>query len=156
MNRLLLFAGAVRRDGWVTLDGNPDRGCDITALVPPLPPEVTERRWDAVEWVHGIGSIYPWDAATLLAELRAVLSPDGVLMLEQPDAGLVAQAMLLNPRFVWWMFGDPSFREPLHMNRWAYTPASLEAAVREAGFTRVDVVPPRRHPERDFRLEARP
>lgn len=145
MNLLMLCAGDARREGWRTLDA---RGGDFIAKIPPLPASVKLIAWDEIEWIHGVGSFYPWDAAALLEELRNCLAPDGRLSLEQPDWRKAVSR-------VEWLFGDPSLKEPLIMNRWAYTPESLAAAVHAAGFSRVEILPAQHHvPARDFRVEA--
>jgi hypothetical protein len=151
MKRLLLMSGIHHPEGWTTLDANPANKPDIVATIPPLPPDVWLTKWDEIEWVHGITSLYPWDGERVLKELYwAVQRPDGVLVLEQCD---YHHAHWTIPH----VFGDPEHREPLHMNRWAYTPDSLTEAVKAAGFTRVEILPAQHHvPSRDFRLEARP
>lgn len=155
--KLILCAGPTRRSGWQTLDSSPVHGPDICATIPPLPPVVKLIKWDAIELVHGITSFYPWEAQQLLGEIRNVLEPDGVLILEQPDVDIVAASLIGSSAKVRWMFGDPSYKDPAFMNKWGYTPASLTAALNEAGFTRIEVKPAQYHlPSRDFRIEARP
>jgi hypothetical protein len=151
MKRLLLMSGIHHPEGWVTLDANPANKPDIVATIPPLGVEMLMTKWDQVEWIHGITSLYPWDAHQVLMQIRELcIAPDGLLVLEQPN---YHHAKCAIPS----VFGDPAPREPLHMNKWAYTPESLDAAVRTAGFTRVEILPAQHHnPARDFRLEARP
>jgi hypothetical protein len=114
------------------------------------------RSWDVIEWVHGVGTFYPWDAEAILADVIRCLSPDGVLVLEQPDLVEVAQSILSREELVWWMFGDPSHRSPGMMNRWAYSRNSLVGLLRRVGFSRITVTPARYHGalRRDFRVEA--
>lgn len=150
--KLILCAGATRRDGWTTLDASPLHGPDICATVPPLPTEVKRHKWEAVELIHGISSFYPWEADQLLAELRDVMEPDGVLILEQPD---ISKAMASG--VVRWVFGDPSHGHAGYMNHWGYTPGTLTERLLAAGFTRLKVLPAQHHyPPRDFRIEAQP
>jgi hypothetical protein len=156
MRCLMLCSRAVKRVGWVTLDANSAHGPDIMAKIPPLPLEVTGILWDAIELVHGITSFYPWEARALLREIRSILTPEGMLILEQPDARVAARHLLENgdPQ---WLFGDASLGDPLHMCRWAYTPESLLALVVASGFSRVSMLPAQHHlSSRDFRIEARP
>lgn len=144
----MLGAGRQRRDGWMTLDANPKVEADFTALIPPLPAAVQAIRWDEIEWIHGITSLYPWDAEILLKELHSVLEPGGKLILEQPHFYSAIEN-------VEWLFGDPRFADPLHMNHWAYTPDTLAALLKSAGFSTIDLLSPLHHnPARDFRLEA--
>jgi hypothetical protein len=155
MNRLMLCAGKSRREGWKTLDCNREHSPDVLALIPPLPLSVKVIQWDEIEWIHGITSFYPWEAKALLIELKDALVSGGKLVLEQPDAQYVAQAVIHDPQYVRWLFGDPQFRNPAHMNKWAYSPDSLSQLLREVGFERVIQAAALHHePARDFRLEA--
>jgi hypothetical protein len=149
VNRLMLCAGSMRRAGWQTLDADAKHAPDFLATIPPLPDAVKAQRWDEIEWVHGIASLYPWDAGVVLREILGALAPGGKLVLEQPDMRKAAG----NPR---WLFGDPAFREPLHMNKWAYTPETLFDLLKEVGFGRVEIILPAQYhvPTRDFRMEA--
>lgn len=147
----MLCAGRTWREGWTRIDANPKMEPDIVATIPPLPAEVTRQLWDEVELVHGIGTFYPWDAEQLLFEIRGVLSGNGKLILEQPNAWNCSAA--LRPE---WVFGDPTFRNPLHMNKWIYTPDTLTALLRQCGYSRIAEKPAEYHggTERDFRIEA--
>ena len=153
--KLLFCAGAQKRKGWRSHDGNPESGADIIATVPPLPPAIRAVEWAEIEWIHGVGTFYPWVGREILAELRDVLIPAGKLVLEQPDARMAAKMMLADPRFAWCMFGDPSHKDPSMMNAWAYTPAELRGILLDLGFRRVEILPALWHNgKRDFRLEA--
>ncbi len=149
MNRLSIMAGVTgHREGWKTLDCKP--GADYVALVPPLPREVRSQQWDEIELIHGIGQLYPWDGEALLKEIRAILKPDGVLILEQPNFVIASS----EPE---WTYGDPGPRDPLHMVKWGYSPQSLCELLSFCGFTRQELKPAQYHvPARDFRIEARP
>lgn len=148
MNRLILCCGIHKRPGWKTLDANLEHHPDFLATIPPLPREVREQFWDEVEWVHGITSVYPWEAREVLCCLYRYMRPGGKLVLEQPDFRKAVER-------VDWLYGDPSLKDPLIMNKWAYTPDSLSAMVLECGFNRVEISEARHHmPDRDFRLEA--
>lgn len=148
MNCLILCAGKTRRSGWKTLDANPTCEPDYVCNIPPLPSEVTSIKWNTVEWIHGITSFYPWEAADLLMEIHEILADDGKLILEQPDFNRVAGRME-------WIFGDPTFADPLHMNRWGWSPGSLTAALEIAGYSKVMTGPAKYHNiNRDFRAEA--
>lgn len=153
--RLLFCAGAEKRAGWLSHDGNPESGADIVGMVPPLPTAIRAVGWVEIEWIHGVGTFYPWIAREILAELRGALLLGGKLVLEQPDARAAARMMLNDNRLVWCMFGDPSYRDPSRMNAWAYTPAELRGILLELGFRRVEILPALHHNgSRDFRLEA--
>ena len=157
MNRLILCSGHTGQPGWLTLDRNPECQPDILAAIPPLPAAVWARKWDEIEWIHGVGSLDPWQAHHVLAELHDVLAPEGKLVLEQPDLRRAAEAILRDDSLAWWMFGDPSHHDTGMMNRWAYTPETLKSALIGAGFTNIALLPAKYHsPSRDFRMEARP
>jgi hypothetical protein len=147
-NRLMLCAGDVRREGWLTLDCDAVKGADFLAVIPPLPAPVKAVAWDEIEWIHGVGTLYPWEAAAFLIELREALVFGGRLTLEQPDFRHAIER-------VEWLFGDRSICDPLIMNRWSYTPDSLADALRKAGYREIRVLPAQFHvAERDFRIEA--
>jgi hypothetical protein len=146
---LMLCAGIHKRQGWVTMDGDPSTHPDICGIMPPLPLPISMVKWDRIEWIHGVGSLYPWDAEQVLRELRTVLKPDGVLILEQPNLEKCETPA--------WIYGDPTQHNPLIMNRWAYTPGSLIDLLEECGFSSAEVMTAQYHvPSRDFRIEARP
>jgi hypothetical protein len=165
MNRLMLCAGAASRPGWMTLDSDPKHGPNYLATVPPLPEIISRTKWDEIELVHGITSFYPWEAYDLLREIRDILTPrsrtasggltQGKLILEQPDLHYVADAIASGSGSVEWLFGDPKFLNPAHMNKWAYSPDSLRKLLESAGFSNVVRLQALYHnPIRDFRMEA--
>ncbi len=157
MNKLLLLSGADKREGWKTLDANPNNTPDIVAEIPPLPPEVTSQKWDEIECIHGINVIYPWQTEELLPELHAVMAPDGVLIIEVPNIVKATERFLKERNLLRFIFGDPSTKDGPSMVKWGFTPDTLEAAVRRAGFKHVKIGQALHHlASRDFRLEARP
>lgn len=144
-NRLMLCAGIFRRPGWKTLD---IKGGDYQAEIPPLPKELYEVGWDAVEWIHGIGSFYPWQGERLLLEIRSILVVGGVLILEQPHFEKTKSR-------VEWVYGDPTFEDPYHMMKWAYTPDTLGDLLEKTGYHSIQRLPAEYHvPDRDFRMVA--
>lgn len=148
-NQLILCSGRTRRPGWKTLDANPVHEPDFLCSIPPLPKSVTSVMWDEIEWIHGVTSFYPWDAEKILLELVRCLS--GKLVLEQPDSNMIHLAK--HPE---WAFGDPSLGNPLHMNKWSYSPSSLAHLLGQCGFKEIEILPAQYHsPKRDFRIEAR-
>ncbi len=148
MNRLMIGPGQFRRDGWMRLDVNPRYEPDFIGSIPPLPQAVKAIYWNEIEWIHGVTSVYPWDAEAVLGEIPPILAVGGKLTLEQPD-------FIKARERVEWLFGDGSFKNPWHMNRFAYTVETLTALLYKCGFSRFDVLPAQHHlPERDFRIEA--
>ena len=153
MKMLAIGYGEVHRPGWTTLDAHDG---DIVAVLPPLPVEVMDEKWDVIEWIHGPASLYPWDAEALFPQLRDALSDDGVLIMETPNAAIAASAMSGDASKMRWVYGDPLAREPYIMNRWGYTPKTLTDALKDAGFTRIQLKEAIHHyPPRDFRIEAK-
>ncbi len=152
----MIGAGSTYRDGWVRLDANPRHRPDILATIPPLPVAVTCEEWDEIEWIHGVTSLYPWEALEVLKEIRGVLAPGGRLALEQPDVMFAAKKLADGALYALdWFFGDPVRAEPLHMNRWGYTPQLLTQTLEEAGFINIAVAQTKHHDnQRDFRIEA--
>lgn len=147
-NKLIVGTGIYAREGWKTLDAQKRPHVDYVATIPPFPEAVKAIQWHEIEWVHGISSLYLWDAETAIKEIYRMLAPGGMLTLEQPDFRKTIVSIK-------WVFGDPEPQDPFHMNKWAYTPDSLSVLLTEAGFSRIDVLPARHHvPARDFRVEA--
>jgi len=144
----MIGSGPITREGWKSLDCIQRSSTTYVATIPPLPAAVKAISWDEIEWIHGVGSLVPWEAAQVLAEIHGVLVSGGRLVLEQPDWNKAKER-------IEWAFGDPSMGCATHMNRWCYTPEKLTQALRNAGFRSVGLFPAQHHkPERDFRLEA--
>lgn len=168
MRNLLLCNGPSRvPEGYATLDANPMHEPTFVATIPPLPDAVKAQSWERIELHHGIEHFYYWDAITLLQEIREVLEPAGLLVLEQPNIEFAARVLLhLTPPLagtcpnqcdMWPLYGDPTHQDPLYTHRWGWTPRTLMDACRDAGFKRISVHKATTHwAERDFRLEARP
>lgn len=156
MNRLMI--GGTPRDGWKLLDLNPEHTPDYWAHIPPIPVEVKAVQWDEVEWIHGPASLEPWELPLVLKDLRGVVAPEGVLVMETPDARHIARIFAENPTSnLRHVYGDPQHGDAAYMNRWAYTPETLANALHAAGFSRIGLLPAQHHlPSRDFRIEARP
>jgi predicted SAM-dependent methyltransferase len=153
--KLMLCAGATRRQGWMTLDVGAPFRADYQIKIPPLPESVKQIEWEEIELIHGITSFYPWEAKFLLQEIYAVLAPNGKLVLEQPDLHYVTDAIASGAGSVEWLFGDPQFQNPWHMNKWAYSPQTLTALLESVGFKHVARLQAQHHnPIRDFRMEA--
>ncbi len=147
-NKLLIGCGIHKREGWLTLDPDPSVGADIVGTIPPLPPELLALKFADIEWIHGITSLYPWDAIKALADIFFILEPGGKLVLEQPDFNKAKER-------VEWLFGDGRLARPLLMNKWAWSPESLQSLLRYTGFVVMSVLPAQYHvPDRDFRVET--
>ena len=151
---------------WVTLDTDPAAKADIIATLPPLPDEVMDAQWDAIEMIHVIEHFYLRDAQKVLAGCHEALKPSGVLILEAPD---IRQACLYflglketdtarqkdADFYDMFAFYGHQNDKPEYQHLWGYTPESLTNELRIAGFKRIEQKPVRNHwPWRDFRIEA--
>lgn len=168
MPMLSLGCGKDQRPGWVRLDANRECNPDIWAVVPPLPPAVTERQWDVIELNHVLASLYRWDAKKLLCQIWQVLAPGGMLIIETPDIAFCMEHFLGRIESppgdwqpgqldLWGFWGNPTDHNPSIANRWGYTPGSLRELLVECGFNeaRIQERPAAYHvPARDFRMEA--
>lgn len=179
MPKLMLGGGDqtvhYQRRGWLVLDGDPEVGADFVARVPPLPDEIKDIEWSIVKAVHFIEHLYRDDAVKLLAEIYDILAPGGSLILEQGNLEWVCKAILgqveLPTSRYPWMNGDSRwlhiwnlYPQPhqvkgnnLQRHRYGWTPADLQAAAIEAGFSAMKTgcgAATSHVPERDFRLEA--
>lgn len=162
----------IRRNGYILIDAQP--GGDYQGVVPPLPDEVSAMRFEMVEAYHFWEHLYLWQAEALAREVFAVLEPGGLFVLELPNLARCA-AMLLDPesvpkksdapavpdpRFtVWGIYGAQSDQKHIgnthQAHKWGYTPESLTAQLKAAGFKSVQEEPVTRgQVERDMRLVA--
>ncbi len=163
--KLLLLSGAIRREGWRTLDADPAHHADYVRSIPPLnmPPESCEE----IELCHGISHFFQWEAAQLLREAHAALISGGRLILEQPNLLFAAEVLTgARPRIpgtvegqcdMWPIYGDPTRQETLYGHKWGWSPETLTRALVEAGFAARNIwqTAALTHvPGRDFRIEA--
>jgi hypothetical protein len=169
--RLNLGCGDKILPGYVNIDlvderagHKPDIICDLHKLT--LPDEYA----DEAMAIHVVEHFWRWEVVDILKEWRRVLKPGGRIILECPNLLSACAEVMKNPemasgpgkegqRSMWVLYGDPSWKDPLMCHRWAYTPASLGAVMREAGFVDIRQEPAQfklREP-RDMRITgARP
>lgn len=159
--RVDIGAGRHRRDGWTTLDADQAVDPDIVATVPPLPESC--RGADVFRMIHVFEHFFLWEARALLAECHDKLAPAGRLVIECPnlDSAIAALSGASGrPKRQWgyWvLYGDPGHKNPLYGHRWGWTPETLTAELKSAGFLAENIKPerPRYHvPERDMRIVA--
>jgi hypothetical protein len=144
--RLNLGCGDKILPGYVNIDlvderagHKPDVICDLHKLTLP------DAYADEAMAIHVVEHFWRWEVVEILKEWRRVLKPGGRIILECPNLLSACAEVMKNPemtsgpgkegqRTMWVLYGDPSWKDPLMCHRWAYTPASLGAVMREAGF----------------------
>jgi len=163
MNKLAIGSGG-KKVGWFCIDANPKSGADLICMIPPLPEEVTNKKWDRIEMIHVIEHFYLWEAKQLLTSIRNILSEGGYLYMEQPNIKYCAEVLLgkLPPNThhkgqfdMWGFYGDPNHKDPLMCHKWGYTPGSMTELLVECGFGRTEKTEVIGHSKvRDFALKA--
>lgn len=94
--------------------------------------------------IHVVEHFWRWEVVDVLKEWVRVLKPGGKMILECPNLISACEAVLADPdkatlpgpegqRSMWVLYGDPSWRDPLMVHRWGYTPRSLAQVMFEAG-----------------------
>jgi SAM-dependent methyltransferase len=117
---------------------SPEIICDLHAL------SFDSGSADEILSVHVIEHFWRWDVQGVLREWIRVLKPGGRMILECPNLIAACQEIIRNPasakgegrqcqRSMWVLYGDPSWRDPLMVHRWGYTPESLAEIMRQAG-----------------------
>ncbi len=99
---------------------------------------------DEILSVHVVEHFWRWEVLDILKEWVRVLKPGGKMIVECPNLLSACEEVLKNPdiatgpgpegqRSMWVLYGDPSWKDPLMIHRWAYTPRSLAQLLHEAG-----------------------
>lgn len=156
--RLDLGCGNKREPGWIAVDqpanysGHPpDVEADLRAL--PFDDDYA----DEARAIHVIEHFYAWEAQDVLREWVRVLRPGGQLALECPCLDKVlalAQVPQVTPQYVHWaLYGDPRYKDPAMVHKWAYTQTQLLKLMNSAGLVNLRPEPPQFHvPIRDMRI----
>jgi len=121
----------------------PDVLCDLHKLTP-----FDDNSVDEILSVHVVEHFWRWEVLGVLREWTRVLKPGGLMVLECPNLLTAASELLENPearagpgpegqRTMWVFYGDPAWKDPYMVHRWAYTPASLRDLMSEAGLVNV-------------------
>lgn len=146
--KLNLASGTDLRDGWVNLDVVPKwpsapRGCDVIWDARkdkiPFPDGSAEEIYAGYLLLH----LAPKYHSAVLADIRRVLSPAGVLMVGEVDMEVVMRMFLENPldtrcsELIWGeqgsIHGDDLADFDKHCQ--GFTEASLKKVLTDAGFT---------------------
>ena len=146
MIKINLGCGDKILDGYVNVDvvnqraGKvPDVICDIKKL-----DKFDSNYADEVMAIHVVEHFDRWEIVEILREWVRILKPGGKLILECPNLESACKEFLKDPinnaksnqhgqRTMWVFYGDPSWRDPLMMHKWGYTPRSLAQVMHEAG-----------------------
>ncbi len=165
--RLNLGCGDKILPGYINVDVAPSRAGrkpDVLSDIRSL--EVFENdSADEILAIHVIEHIDRWEVVQVLRRWNQVLKQGGKLILETPNLISACKALLADPvsaarpgqsgqMSMWPLYGDPSWRDPLMMHKWLYTPQSLAEVMSEAGYTGIMKAPAKfkmREP-RDMRL----
>lgn len=103
---------------------------------------------DEVLAVHVVEHFWRWEVEAILREWVRVLKPGGKMVLECPNLLSACEELLQKPevasaadavasKTMWVLYGDPSWKDPYMMHRWAYTPHSLGELMRSVGLEQV-------------------
>lgn len=146
MNKLNLGCGDKILPGYVNVDVaesrrglRPDVLCDLRKLT-----SFEDNTADEILSVHVVEHFWRWEVVDILKEWTRVLKPGGTMFLECPNLLSACYELLQNPdvnagpgqegqRSMWVFYGDPSWKDPLMIHRWGYTPRSLAQVMHEAG-----------------------
>jgi len=144
--RLHFGCGGRILDGWVNIDGWTSPGIDfVTDLRQPLP--LADGSCQAIFTEHVFEHIDIDARQNVLKELRRVLSPSGVLRIVVPDVRLFVDAYLREDMDWFDRAGYGNATTPAaglngvfqdHFHRFVDDFGSLAAALKDAGFTRVE------------------
>ena len=150
MRKLNLGCGDKILPGYVNVDVvesrrgmKPDVICDLHRLTP-----FEDDSVDEILAVHVVEHFWRWEVLDILREWRRVLKPGAKMILECPNLLTAASELLENheqragpgpegQRTMWVFYGDPAWKDPYMIHRWAYTPVSLGNLMKEAGLVNV-------------------
>ena len=144
-----------RGPGWqeVRLDINPGAHPDIVASITDMS-MVESKSFDALYSSHNIEHLMPHEAPAALKEFCRVLRPQGYALITLPDleqaaeciaAGKAEEPVLMTNKGpitpLDMLYGFRPFLEanPFMAHRFGFTAATLEKALRQAGFAHVNV-----------------
>lgn len=152
--RLNIGCGKQLIEGWINIDLI--ESADLVADVKNIP--LPDNYADEAMAIHVLEHCYRWEAPDVLKEWKRLLKPGALMAVEVPDIVKCCKAVIRNapPRMgLWGLYGDPNYKEPLMIHRWAWSGEELAMEMKKAGFSRVRICQPKFHkPSRDVRVEG--
>jgi predicted SAM-dependent methyltransferase len=168
--KLNIGCGTDYKDGWINIDNNSDNNIEKLDLNWdlrfPLPFE--DNTVDFIFNEHFFEHLSPEDGVRVMADLRRVLKPSGILRIAMPDLEVVVNNYLnvpLNKDPVIKAFGFDYIQTPAEWinmsfrfwgHEWLYDWEELERRLRQAGFTNIKRVTLRKSKHEELKnLEIR-
>jgi SAM-dependent methyltransferase len=144
-----------RGDGWieVRLDVNPGARPDIVASITDMS-MIASGAFDALYSSHNLEHLFPHELPLALGEFRRVLKSAGYALITLPDLQQIAQCIAagneescvfmtdkgpITPLDMLYGFRPLLAANPFMAHKFAYTAATLQKALHEAGFLHVCV-----------------
>lgn len=114
---------------------------------------------DEIHAIHVLEHFYVWEIEDVLNEWKRVLKPEGLIVLELPCLEKIIKNFQENPKVnltMWGLYGDPKYKDPNMVHKWAYTRSIIEKMLGVLGFYNVQREEPQYHVKiRDMRITAR-
>jgi predicted SAM-dependent methyltransferase len=159
--RLNMGCGKKKKVGYLNVDVDAAVKPDIVVLLGPSLP-FASGTFSLIEAYHVVEHVYPWVSSGIFKEFWRILKPGGKVAIECPNIEAACGWLFQNSDYgpdsqmgMWAIYGDPNPENQLHMHKWGYTPVTLSACLKQAGFVGIKREVPETHvPARDFRMAA--